>query len=128
MAGGFTGGIAAAMLNGIRRGPSSNEAGMGSAPNVAATATVSHPVKQGLIQSLGVFVDTMVVCTATAFIILVSGPEVYDPATSRPTGLRHADRLSTAVGTGCRDLVFAAAEAGLPGDIWVRKDATTAGG
>ena len=51
---------------------------MGSAPNVAATATVSHPIKQGLIQSLGVFVDTMVICSATAFIILVSG--VYDPA------------------------------------------------
>ena len=79
MAGGFTGGIAAAMLNGVKRGLFSNEAGMGSAPNVAATATVSHPVKQGLIQSLGVFVDTMIVCTATAFIILVSGPEIYDP-------------------------------------------------
>jgi alanine or glycine:cation symporter, AGCS family len=80
MAGGFGGGIAAAMLNGIKRGLFSNEAGMGSAPNVAATATVSHPVKQGLIQSLGVFVDTMIVCSATAFIILVSGPGVYDPA------------------------------------------------
>lgn len=79
MAGGFAGGIAAAMLNGVKRGLFSNEAGMGSAPNVAATATVSHPVKQGLIQSLGVFVDTIIVCTATAFIILVSGPAVYDP-------------------------------------------------
>lgn len=49
-------------------------------PNVAATATVSHPVKQGLIQSLGVFVDTMIICSATAFIILISGPEIYDPA------------------------------------------------
>lgn len=80
LAGGFAGGIAAAALNGVKRGLFSNEAGMGSAPNVAATATVSHPVKQGLIQSLGVFVDTMVVCSATAFIILVSGPHVYDPA------------------------------------------------
>ncbi|MBV8348149.1 MAG: alanine:cation symporter family protein [Mycolicibacterium sp.] len=80
IAGGFSGGVAAAMLNGVKRGLFSNEAGMGSAPNVAATATVSHPVKQGLIQSLGVFVDTMIVCTATAFIILVSGPDVYDPA------------------------------------------------
>ena len=78
VAGGFTGGIAAAMLNGVKRGLFSNEAGMGSAPNVAATATVSHPVKQGLIQSLGVFVDTMIICSATAFIIMVSG--VYDPA------------------------------------------------
>ncbi|MCB0942023.1 MAG: alanine:cation symporter family protein [Mycobacterium sp.] len=80
MAGGFTGGVAAAMLNGVKRGLFSNEAGMGSAPNVAATATVSHPVKQGLIQSLGVFVDTMIICSATAFIILISGPDIYDPA------------------------------------------------
>jgi AGCS family alanine or glycine:cation symporter len=80
MAGGFGGGIAAAMLNGVKRGLFANEAGMGSAPNVAATATVSHPVEQGLIQSLGVFVDTMVICTATALIVLVSGPAVYDPA------------------------------------------------
>jgi AGCS family alanine or glycine:cation symporter len=80
LAGGFVGGIAAALLNGVKRGLFSNEAGMGSAPNAAATATVSHPVKQGFVQSLGVFVDTMVICTSTAFIILVSGPEVYDPA------------------------------------------------
>ncbi|BCQ09618.1 sodium:alanine symporter [Mycobacterium heckeshornense] len=80
MAGGFGGGIAAAMLNGVKRGLFANEAGMGSAPNIAATATVSHPVEQGLIQSLAVFVDTMVICTATAFIVLVSGPAVYDPA------------------------------------------------
>ncbi|MGM9758944.1 MAG: alanine:cation symporter family protein, partial [Parabacteroides sp.] len=51
----------------------SNGAGMGSAPNVAATAHVSHPVKQGLIQALGVFTDTLVICTCTAFIILFSG-------------------------------------------------------
>ena len=80
LAGGFVGGIAAAMLNGVKRGLFSNEAGMGSAPNAAATATVSHPVKQGFVQSLGVFVDTMIICTSTAFIILVSGPDVYDPA------------------------------------------------
>lgn len=66
-------GILAAMLNGTKRGLFSNEAGMGSAPNMAATATVSHPVKQGLIQSLGVFVDTIVVCSATAFMIMASG-------------------------------------------------------
>jgi alanine or glycine:cation symporter, AGCS family len=76
---GIAGGITAAMLNGAKRGLFSNEAGMGSAPNAAATATVDHPVKQGLVQSLGVFVDTMVICTATAFIILVAGAEVYSP-------------------------------------------------
>ncbi len=67
------GGVGAAMMQGIRRGLFSNEAGMGSAPNAAATAHVSHPVKQGLIQSLGVFVDTLVICSCTAFIILLSG-------------------------------------------------------
>ncbi|MEO2078538.1 MAG: alanine/glycine:cation symporter family protein [Bacillus sp. (in: firmicutes)] len=67
------GAIGAAMMNGIKRGLFSNEAGMGSAPNAAATASVSHPVKQGLIQALGVFVDTLVICSSTAFIILLSG-------------------------------------------------------
>ncbi|WP_413304125.1 alanine/glycine:cation symporter family protein [Bacillus sp. 1P10SD] len=67
------GAIGAAMMNGIKRGLFSNEAGMGSAPNAAATANVSHPVKQGLIQALGVFVDTLVICSSTAFIILLSG-------------------------------------------------------
>lgn len=76
---GTAGGILAAVLNGAKRGLFSNEAGMGSAPNAAATATVSHPVKQGLVQSLGVFVDTMLVCSATAFIILSAGPDVYVP-------------------------------------------------
>lgn len=66
------GGIGAALTQGIRRGLYSNEAGMGTSPNVAATAHISHPVKQGLIQAFGVFVDTLVICTCTAFIILLS--------------------------------------------------------
>ena len=57
----------------VRRGLFSNEVGMGSAPKVAATADVSHPAKQGLVQSLGVFIDTLVICSATAFVILFSG-------------------------------------------------------
>lgn len=67
------GGIGAALMQGIKRGLFSNEAGMGSAPNAAATAHTSHPVKQGLIQALGVFTDTLLICTCTAFIILFSG-------------------------------------------------------
>jgi AGCS family alanine or glycine:cation symporter len=63
----------ATMMIGIKRGLFSNEAGEGSAPNVAAVAWVSHPVKQGLIQALGVFTDTLMVCSCTAFIILLSG-------------------------------------------------------
>lgn len=66
------GGIGGVLLIGIKRGLFSNEAGMGSAPNAAATANVSHPVKQGLIQTLGVFTDTIVICSCTAFIILLS--------------------------------------------------------
>lgn len=73
----FAGGaIGITMMNGIKRGLFSNEAGEGSAPNVAATAHVTHPVKQGLIQALGVFTDTLLVCSCTAFIILLSG--LYD--------------------------------------------------
>ena len=67
------GGIGATMMNGIKRGLFSNEAGEGSAPNVAATASTTHPVTQGLIQALGVFTDTLVVCSCTAFIILIRG-------------------------------------------------------
>jgi AGCS family alanine or glycine:cation symporter len=67
------GGIGAVMVNGVKRGLFSNEAGEGSAPNAASTADVTHPVKQGLIQALGVFTDTLLICSCTAFIILISG-------------------------------------------------------
>ena len=67
------GGVGMAIMYGFQRGLFSNEAGEGSAPNVAATATTGHPVKQGLIQSLGVFTDTLLICSCTAFIILCSG-------------------------------------------------------
>ena len=73
-AGGFFGAmISQAMMLGIKRGLYSNEAGMGSAPNAAAAAEVSHPVSQGMIQMLGVFVDTIIVCSCTAFLLLLSG-------------------------------------------------------
>lgn len=70
--GGFTG---SAMMYGIKRGLFSNEAGVGSAPNAAAAAMVSHPVKQGLVQMLSVFIDTLLICSATAFLCLCSGVE-----------------------------------------------------
>lgn len=73
----FGGLFGAAMMNGIKRGLYSNEAGIGSAPNAAASADVSHPVKQGLVQMLSVFLDTLVICTATAFMILSTN---LDPA------------------------------------------------
>ncbi|MBR6637200.1 MAG: alanine:cation symporter family protein, partial [Phascolarctobacterium sp.] len=80
------GGIGAAMMQGIKRGLFSNEAGMGAVPNAAATATTSHPVKQGLIQAFGVFVDTLLVCTASAFIVLLT----KDYAASGKTGIELA--------------------------------------
>lgn len=70
IAGGFAG---SCVVIGIKRGLFSNEAGMGSAPNAAAAADVSHPVKQGMVQVLSVFIDTLLICSTTAFIILLSG-------------------------------------------------------
>jgi AGCS family alanine or glycine:cation symporter len=78
-AGGVAGGITAAMLNGVKRGLFSNEAGMGSAPNIAAAARPMphHPAAQGFVQALGVFIDTILICTCTAMMILLSG--IYAP-------------------------------------------------
>ena len=94
LVGGLGGGILAAVINGTKRGLFSNEAGQGTAPNAAATATVAHPVQQGFIQSLGVFVDTIIVCTATAFVILIAGPETWgaegaDPSTLTTLAISH---------------------------------------
>src|SRR5699024_10871839 len=68
--GGFAG---SAIMMGLKRGLYSNEAGIGSAPNAAASANVSHPVKQGLVQMMAVYLDTWIICTATAFMLLASG-------------------------------------------------------
>ncbi len=72
-----SGGMGAAIAQGLRRGLFSNEAGLGSAPNVAATADVPHPVTQGITQALSVFIDTILICSCTAFVILLG--EVYVP-------------------------------------------------
>ena len=71
----FSGFAGSCVMFGIKRGLSSNEAGVGSAPNAAAAADVSHPVKQGLVQMLSVFIDTLLICTATAFMCMTSGVE-----------------------------------------------------
>ncbi len=79
------GGIAgSSMMYGIKRGLYSNEAGIGSAPNAAAAANVSHPVKQGLVQMLSVFIDTLVICSATAFMCLISGIEPTESLEGAP--------------------------------------------
>jgi AGCS family alanine or glycine:cation symporter len=71
------GGMGAAIAQGVRRGLFSNEAGLGSAPNVAAVAYVRHPISQGIVQCLSVFIDTIVICSCTAFVILLG--DVYVP-------------------------------------------------
>ncbi|WP_234042726.1 alanine/glycine:cation symporter family protein [Actinomyces weissii] len=91
---GTGGGLFATFLNGTKRGLFSNEAGQGSSPNGAATADVAHPVTQGLIQALGVFIDTIVICTATGLTILLASKEVYtpgvEPAWAETTLVQHA--------------------------------------
>ena len=79
--GGFTG---SCIMQGIKRGLFSNEAGVGSAPNAAASAAVSHPVKQGLVQMLSVFIDTIVICSATSFMLLCSGIAPSDELKGMP--------------------------------------------
>jgi AGCS family alanine or glycine:cation symporter len=98
-AGGLGYAIAQAMINGIKRGLFSNEAGMGSAPNAAASATPypPHPASQGYVQMLGVFIDTIVICSATVAIILMSGE--YVPH-GEITGIELTQRaLSSQVGS-----------------------------
>jgi AGCS family alanine or glycine:cation symporter len=79
------GGMGAAVANGIQRGLFSNEAGLGSQPNVAAVAYVRHPINQGMVQSLSVFIDTIVICSCTAFVILLG--DVYVPGAERIDGI-----------------------------------------
>jgi AGCS family alanine or glycine:cation symporter len=79
------GGMGAAIAQGLRRGLFSNEAGLGSAPNVAATADVRHPISQGITQSFSVFIDTIVICSCTAFVILLG--DVYVPGAEGVDGI-----------------------------------------
>ncbi len=79
--GGFTG---SSVMYGIKRGLFSNEAGVGSAPNASASAEVKHPVKQGLVQVLSVFIDTVVICSATAFMCMCSGVQPSEALAGAP--------------------------------------------
>ena len=97
------GGIGTVILTGVRRGLFSNEAGEGSIPNAAATAHVTHPVKQGLVQAFGVYVDTWFVCSATAFIVLLTGQYTIGGET---TGIALAqDSLASVFGSGASSLL-----------------------
>ena len=84
------GGLGAVVMNGVKRGLFSNEAGSGSAPCAAASADVIHPAKQGLIQSLGVFIDTLVICSCSAFLMLLAPDSVIG-------GLEGMDLLQAAM-------------------------------
>ena len=98
----LSGGIGIALMQGIKRGLFSNEAGMGSAPNAAATANVTHPVKQGLVQMLSVFIDTLLVCSATAFMGLFSGV----PITKEAAGAAYVQGAASAVFGGFGPLLI----------------------
>lgn len=98
------GGMGAAIAQGLRRGLFSNEAGLGSAPNVAATALVRHPVSQGITQSLSVFIDTMLICTCTALIILLG--DVYVPGAQGIDGVALTQQsLASHLGDAARYLL-----------------------
>ncbi len=86
----LTGGFGSVLMNGVKRGLFSNEAGSGSAPCAAASADVDHPVKSGLLQSLGVFIDTIVICSCTAFVMLLAPKELMN-------GLSGMDLLQAAM-------------------------------
>jgi AGCS family alanine or glycine:cation symporter len=96
--GGVAGSVAAAMLNGIKRGLFSNEAGMGSAPNIAAVAVPNphHPSSQGFVQALGVFIDTILICSATGIMILLSG--VLDPGSGNTGTVLTQQALTVHIG------------------------------
>lgn len=100
------GGIGGAVTLGVQRGLFSNEAGLGSAPNVAAVAYVPHPAHQGTVQALSVFIDTLVICTCTASIILLSGLDLNDPTIDGVILTQSA--LATHVGAWADDFVAVA--------------------
>ncbi len=102
----IAGGVGTVIVNGLKRGVFSNEAGLGSIANIAATANVKHPVKQGLIQSFGVLVDTLVVCTFTALVILSYGDYSSLLAFGDKGSLLVQDVISsTAIGTAANYII-----------------------
>ena len=111
------GGIGAVIMNGVKRGLFSNEAGSGSAPCAAATAKTDHPAKVGLVQALGVFIDTIVICSCTAFLMLLAPDEI--------TGsLAGMDLLQAAMGYHLGILYYARSNVSyLFGDSWAAQTA-----
>ncbi|WP_019241399.1 amino acid carrier protein [Bacillus massilioanorexius] len=114
----FAGGMGAAIMYGIKRGLFSNEAGMGSAPNAAASAAVTHPVKQGLIQTLGVFTDTILICSATAFIILLSNATTTDAQGINLTQVALMEHIGPWAGTFVSIAIFLFAFSSIIGNYY----------
>ncbi|MFC4375894.1 alanine/glycine:cation symporter family protein [Nocardia halotolerans] len=112
------GGIGVAIAQGIRRGMFSNEAGLGSSPNAAAAADVSHPVKQGLVQSLGVYFDTLLICSITAFIILTTNPDLSERHTADLTQSALQESLGNWAGHVLTAVVFMLAFSSMIGNFY----------
>ncbi|MEU3009778.1 alanine/glycine:cation symporter family protein [Nocardia asteroides] len=112
------GGIGTAIAQGIRRGMFSNEAGLGSSPNAAAAAEVTHPVKQGLVQSLGVYFDTLLICSITAFIILTSDPDLSERRSADLTQSALQDSLGSWAGHVLTAVVFLLAFSSMIGNFY----------
>ncbi|MGS2807093.1 alanine/glycine:cation symporter family protein [Nocardia sp. MW-W600-9] len=112
------GGVGVAIAQGIRRGMFSNEAGLGSSPNAAAAADVSHPVKQGLVQSLGVYFDTLLICSITAFIILTSDPDLSERRSADLTQSALQHSLGTWAGHVLTAVVFMLAFSSMIGNFY----------
>lgn len=112
------GAVGTAILQGVRRGMFSNEAGMGSAPNAAAAAETTHPVKQGLVQTLGVYVDTWIVCSMTAFIILSANPTLGERGGADVTQTAFSDSLGSWAGHALTLVVFMVAFSSMIGNYY----------
>ncbi|MFF0545608.1 alanine/glycine:cation symporter family protein [Nocardia thailandica] len=112
------GGLGTAIQQGIRRGMFSNEAGLGSAPNAGAAADVSHPVKQGLVQSLGVYFDTLLICSITAFIILTTDPDLSERRSADLTQSALRDSLGGWAGHTLTLVVFLLAFSSMIGNFY----------
>ncbi|MCK1795314.1 alanine:cation symporter family protein [Streptomyces sp. XM4193] len=112
------GAVGTAILQGVRRGMFSNEAGMGSAPNAAAAAETTHPVKQGLVQTLGVYVDTWIVCSMTAFIILSANPTLGERGGADVTQTAFSDSLGAWAGHALTVVVFMVAFSSMIGNYY----------
>ncbi|MDK1472475.1 alanine/glycine:cation symporter family protein [Streptomyces sp. 549] len=112
------GAVGTAILQGVRRGMFSNEAGMGSAPNASAAAETTHPVKQGLVQTFGVYFDTLIICTMTALVILSTNPSLAERGGADVTQGAFNDALGGWAGHALTLVVFLVAFSSMIGNYY----------